>query len=168
MWLNVAFKAIFYHFSSQSIKFSNLKVWHEMEAKLVGEFTEDQSEREKSFQAKMTRFQSVCRDLISAHKTAREGGDYEQAPFLNALIDSAEDEEEEFADCVAFVVGGFHTTGNVLTWYDAFELTPETKFIIVFSGCSTTCASTPMSRRRSVLRWRGSWKGGGRSSTGKT
>ena len=74
MWLNVAFKAIFYHFSSQSIKFSNLQVWHEMEAKLVGEFTEDQSEREKSFQAKMKRFQSVCRDLISAHKTAREGG----------------------------------------------------------------------------------------------
>ncbi len=46
----------------------------------------------------------------------RSGGDYELAPFLDSLLDNASDEEELVADAISFVVGGFHTTGNFLTW----------------------------------------------------
>ncbi len=47
----------------------------------------------------------------------REENDFEVAPLLNALLDSAKDEEELLGDVIAFMVGGFHTTGNLLTWF---------------------------------------------------
>ncbi len=87
-----------------------------MDAKLTGDFTEDQTEREKKLQANLKKFHDVCRDIIRVQKKARESGDYEEAPFLNALIDNATDEDEEFSDCATFIFGGFHTSGNVLTW----------------------------------------------------
>ena len=45
-----------------------------------------------------------------------ESGDYEEAPLLNAILDETNDEEELVGDVIAFVVGGFHTTGNFLAW----------------------------------------------------
>ncbi len=51
------------------------------------------------------------------HTNGRESGDYSKAPFLDLLLDNASDEEEIVADAVTFVVGGFHTTGNFLTWF---------------------------------------------------
>jgi cytochrome P450 len=35
---------------------------------------------------------------------------------LNSILDNTRDDEEAFADVIAFVVGGFHTTGNFLSW----------------------------------------------------
>ena len=46
----------------------------------------------------------------------RESGDYNEAPLLNSILDNSRLEEEVFADVIGFVVGGFHTTGNFLTW----------------------------------------------------
>ena len=46
----------------------------------------------------------------------RRLGDFERSPFLDALIDNASDEEEMASDAIGFVVGGFHTTGNFITW----------------------------------------------------
>ena len=46
----------------------------------------------------------------------RESGDYEEAPLLSTIMDETNDDEELVADVVAFVVGGFHTTGNFLAW----------------------------------------------------
>ncbi len=42
-----------------------------MEAKLVGEFTEEQEERERIFQQNMLTFQNKCRDIVDKHKKAR-------------------------------------------------------------------------------------------------
>ena len=53
----------------------------------------------------------------------REGGDYEDAPMMNAVIDNApiEDEhdgeiDQKLADVVTLVVGGYHTTAFALIW----------------------------------------------------
>ena len=53
----------------------------------------------------------------------REEGDYEIAPLLDTIIDTAKNETEsgeklsqELGDVTAVAVGGFHTTGTVLTW----------------------------------------------------
>ena len=47
---------------------------------------------------------------------SRETGDYELAPFLDCLLDNIEDEEMVYAEAITFIIGGFHTTGNLLTW----------------------------------------------------
>ena len=59
--------------------------------------------------------------LISLH--FRQTGDYEIAPLLNTIIDTANSEvisgemlSQEVGDVTAVAVGGFHTTGTVLTW----------------------------------------------------
>ena len=56
-------------------------------------------------------------------KHLREEGDYEIAPLLDTIIDTAKRETEsgeklsqELGDVTAVAVGGFHTTGTVLTW----------------------------------------------------
>ena len=55
--------------------------------------------------------------------TFREEGDYEIAPLLDTIIDTAKREvnagetlSQEVGDVTAVAVGGFHTTGTVLTW----------------------------------------------------
>ncbi len=64
-----------------------------------------------------TNFYLFSKNLIwYFFKSIRELGDYEVAPFLDTLIDHSPNEDVELADCTAFVVGGFHTTGTTLTW----------------------------------------------------
>lgn len=46
----------------------------------------------------------------------RHEGDFEVAPLLDSLIDHEEDEDQLVGDVIAFFIGGFHTTGNLLTW----------------------------------------------------
>ena len=53
----------------------------------------------------------------------REKGNYEIAPLLDTIIETAKTERElgeklsqELGDVTAVAVGGFHTTGTVLTW----------------------------------------------------
>ncbi len=58
------------------------QVWNELEAKLVGEFTEDQTEREKVFKANLDRFQDRCRDIVNKHKEAR----WAQEEFVCVLV----------------------------------------------------------------------------------
>ena len=64
--------------------------------------------------------------LINHFKTSnyREDGDYEIAPLLDAIIDTAITETEsgeklsqELGDVTGVAVAGFHTTGTVLTWF---------------------------------------------------
>ena len=59
--------------------------------------------------------------LVSFH--FRQTGDYEIAPLLDTIIDTANSEvisgeklSQEVGDVTAVAVGGFHTTGTVLTW----------------------------------------------------
>ena len=61
--------------------------------------------------------------IVNLYYYVREEGDYELAPLLDTLIDTAKDEVEtgeklsqEVGDVTAVAVGGFHTTGTLLTW----------------------------------------------------
>ncbi len=98
------------------ISLFSLKAWNAMEAKFADDFTDKKTEADDKWKASLKEFHDVCRDLLKVHKRAREVGDYDEAPFLNALIDISTDADEEFADCCAFITGGFHTSGNLLTW----------------------------------------------------
>ena len=69
-----------------------------------------------------------CIDCLPEHTITalffRQAGDYEVAPLLDTIIDTANTDTEsgemlsqEVGDVTAVAVGGFHTTGNVLTWF---------------------------------------------------
>ena len=64
-----------------------------------------------------------CYLLVILFLNYREEGDYEIAPLLDTIIETAKPETElgeklsqELGDVTAVAVGGFHTTGTVLTW----------------------------------------------------
>lgn len=54
--------------------------------------------------------------ISRSHPHSREAGDYHRAPVLDTLIDHVTDDDELIGDATAICVGGFHTTGNFLTW----------------------------------------------------
>nr|AKH03540.1 cytochrome P450 20A1 [Paracyclopina nana] len=83
---------------------------------LTGKLTPADTEKYGEFQGKIDAFKSLVRQIILSHKTARDNGDYEVAPLLDSLLDHTEDEDQLLGDVIAFFVGGFHTTGNLLTW----------------------------------------------------
>ncbi len=89
----------------------------ELDALLIGDFNESDKPRYRHFQQNLQQFKNTCQRIVDEHKKARESGDYEKAPFLDTLLDHyGHDDEFVVAQTITFVVGGFHTTGNFLTW----------------------------------------------------
>lgn len=73
-------------------------------------------EREKKFNAELDEFKEIIRKVVCDHKEKRESGDYTKAPFLDTLLDYTDDMDEIISQSITFMVGGFHTTGNSITW----------------------------------------------------
>lgn len=89
----------------------------ELDALLVGDFNENEKQRYQHFQQNLKQFKNICKHIVDEHKKARDSGDYEKAPFLDTLLDHyGHDDEFVVSQTITFVVGGFHTTGNFLTW----------------------------------------------------
>ena len=46
----------------------------------------------------------------------RNSGDYPVSPLLDTILDHAPDSEYAVSEAITLIVGGFHTTGNFLSW----------------------------------------------------
>ena len=53
---------------------------------------------------------AIIKKMVKDRKT--HPPEHGEELMLDKILDYSEDEELEFSDAFAFVVGGFHTTGN--------------------------------------------------------
>ena len=59
-----------------------------MDDMLLGEFDpEVDRERNAEFQRDLAVFKGMVKGVVRAHRAARQEGDYEPAPFLDAILD---------------------------------------------------------------------------------
>ena len=73
-------------------------------------------EREVQFEQNLGIFKSEMKKIVTEHRNRKEEGDYSLAPFLDALLDNLDDEDEIIHQAITFMIGGFHATGIYLTW----------------------------------------------------
>ena len=68
------------------------QVMDAMDDMLLGEFDpEIDKERNAVFQRDLAAFQAMVGGVVGAHRAARREGDYEPAPFLDAMLDQGRD-----------------------------------------------------------------------------
>ncbi|XP_078377093.1 cytochrome P450 20A1-like [Oculina patagonica] len=87
--------------------------WGEMEARLTGPPPDKDSEREKKI-PKRADFHNLVKEII---KRRRQDDDKAEKLIIDSILDCDFMDEEETCDqVITFIVGGFHTTGNMMTW----------------------------------------------------
>ncbi|KAK3108521.1 hypothetical protein FSP39_009786 [Pinctada imbricata] len=96
--------------------------WSELERSLTDQPDPD-SPRVKAFEDANKIITSLIKKAIEHRKKVPPNSDSEL--LIDSLIDNASDEEELLSDAITYAVGGFHTTGNVLTWGFYFLATHE-------------------------------------------
>lgn len=88
--------------------------WHEMEARLAGPSPSPDSDREKKFQQGRTYMKETVKNMMNRR---RQEEHKDETLFLDSILDCDLMDEEEMNDTViTFLVGGFHTTGFMMTW----------------------------------------------------
>lgn len=88
--------------------------WNEMEARLTEPAPEPHSKREKDFQDAKTTMQNIVKEYM---KQRREDKDKAERLFIDSILYCEFMDEEEMCDNImTFLIGGFHTTGNMMTW----------------------------------------------------
>ncbi|KAG8229876.1 hypothetical protein J437_LFUL008267 [Ladona fulva] len=68
--------------------------------------------RERRFQQSI----QAMRDSFQKVLTSAKENPEKCSPFVKALVSSELSEDAMISDCLAYLVGGFQTTGNLLTW----------------------------------------------------
>lgn len=97
----------------QSINNAYSKAWSEMEHRLTDPIIPDEkSSRHKSFQEAVQYLKSTMTKVISRRREAK----VTQHLLIDVMMESTKDEDTLICDVITFLVGGFHTTANLLTW----------------------------------------------------
>lgn len=91
----------------------HLQAWSELERQLV-DIPEKGSPRIKAFEDAKRKLYALVDKMLSNRKQLRK--DTDDALLIDVLLDSTDDKELIANDALSFVIGGFHTTGNMLTW----------------------------------------------------
>jgi cytochrome P450 family 20 subfamily A len=73
--------------------------------------------RETEFKKNVQNFKNEIKRIVEAHIEKKNAGDYDTAPFLDALIDNIDDKDEIIHQAITFMIGGFHTSGTMMTWF---------------------------------------------------
>lgn len=97
-------------------------VWSELGRRLV-DIPEEGSPRIKAFDDGCKRFFALVKKMVTNRRKLRKSTD--DLLFIDALLDSTEDEQTILHDACTFIVGGFTTVGNLLTWAIYFLATHE-------------------------------------------
>lgn len=97
--------------------------WSELERRLA-DFPEEGSPRIKAFENAYKRFHALVKKMVTNHRKLSKKSTEERL-FIDALLDSTEDEQVILSDACTYIVAGFHTTGNLLTWAVYFLATHE-------------------------------------------
>ena len=94
------------------------KVFTDFDDALLGVWSFGQGDaREEEFHKNVQDFKNEIKRIVEAHIRVRDAGDYDPAPFLDALIDNIDDEDEIVHQAITFMIGGFHTSGTMMTWF---------------------------------------------------
>ena len=90
-------------------------VWHCLEGQIDGTGAGQVSA--EAFDAALAALKRTVLGLIDdRRRELREGAAMNERLFIDDLLRSEASDELTYSDAVTFVVGGFHTTGNWLTW----------------------------------------------------
>lgn len=88
--------------------------WDEMEERLTSPPPGPDSDREKNFQKARAEMQKLVRDFI---RKRRQDTEKAEKLFIDSMLDNDFMDEEEICDnVISFLIGGFHTTGNMMIW----------------------------------------------------
>ncbi|CAF1586523.1 unnamed protein product, partial [Didymodactylos carnosus] len=101
--------------SQNNIQHAYQICWNDIEERIKGSFPEQGSEREKEFNKSLDYLHSKVDEMINK----KRNGDNEltNSCFLDYLMNSGNITEEQIrSEVITMLVGGFHTTGNLLTW----------------------------------------------------
>jgi len=104
-----------------------MKVFKDFDDAILGKWTMgEDKERDKELHNHVKEFKNIVWTLVVAHRERKASGEFDQAPFLDALLDNVDDDDDILAQAITFMVGGFHTTGINLTWmFYYISLHPE-------------------------------------------
>eukprot|EP00058_Branchiostoma_floridae_P006549 XP_002592037.1 hypothetical protein BRAFLDRAFT_265292 [Branchiostoma floridae] len=88
--------------------------WNDMEERIKGSHPTEGSPREKKFKEALGKLHAT---IARVAKYRRENPPPPQEQlFIDVLIEGNLPEEQVLCDAMTFTVGGFHTSGNLLTW----------------------------------------------------
>ena len=90
---------------------------NDMDDCLNGSWSFGFGERQVKFDESVRVFKSEMKKIVTEHRARKDDGDYNLAPFLDAIIDNLDDEDEVIHQAITFMIGGFHTTGTYMTWF---------------------------------------------------
>lgn len=98
----------------EKVSVAYMSAWGEMETRIrEGVDPEKGSEREVEFEKNKQYLRDVVTGVINRRK---EGLGGEHVPFIDNLLQSGVPEDQAVSDAVAFMIGGFHTSGNFIVW----------------------------------------------------
>ncbi|XP_048237190.1 cytochrome P450 20A1-like [Haliotis rufescens] len=99
-------------------------VWSEMEHRLADPtIPDDDSPRAKTFSE--SRKKVIDSVMKSVEHRKKHGSKSEEHLLIDRILDHHTDIDVGHSDCLTYLVGGFHTTGNLLTWAFYFLATHQ-------------------------------------------
>jgi cytochrome P450 family 20 subfamily A len=94
------------------------KVINDLDDALLGLWSFGQGDaREKEFEKNLENFKLEIKNIVKAHVDKKIDGDYDLAPFLDAVLDNIDDEDDIIHQAITFLIGGFHTSATYMTWF---------------------------------------------------
>ncbi|XP_056007018.1 cytochrome P450 20A1-like [Ostrea edulis] len=94
----------------------------EMERSVTENLGEGSPRWEAFEESKKKLAELVKKTVVNRKKLKKDTDEY---LFIDALLDFSTDEELIFSESTTFIIGGFHTTGNLLTWAIYFLATHQ-------------------------------------------
>ncbi|XP_050388413.1 cytochrome P450 20A1 isoform X1 [Patella vulgata] len=89
--------------------------WSEMEQRLADpNIPDDDSQRGKAFNRVLKHLKDSVTKIMRYRK--KHGSKSEEYLLIDRIMDHTENDDTVYADILTYLVGGFHTTGNLLTW----------------------------------------------------
>jgi len=92
--------------------------WREMEIRLGGDFPQADSKRMKDFDENLLYMKKITKEILDCQRKLKASG-IKSTNFLDILIEdeSLYENDDQICDMIiTYIIGGFHTTGNLLTW----------------------------------------------------
>ncbi|CAH1238385.1 CYP20A1 [Branchiostoma lanceolatum] len=97
--------------------------WNDMEERIKGSYPTEGSPREKKFQEALGKMHATI-GKVAKYRRDNPPPPQEQL-FIDVLVEGDLPEEQMLNDALTYMIGGFHTSGNLLTWALYFIATHE-------------------------------------------
>lgn len=89
--------------------------WHEMETRLGGSFPDKGDPRDKEYSENLDYLRKLAQSYYKEVAAPAKSSD-KKPSFLDLLKAANVDEDQAVSEVITMLVGGFHTSGNLLTW----------------------------------------------------